>query len=145
MRWRRLRCRNCGRTIIPLRKFLGLEPYQSKTAELEKMVTEVISEQSYRRSCIHLDIIGNIPVPKSTAHRWVAQSDCDHINPDQGTFKFIYADGTGYKRRPDLHRHINNRGELKIALGVDKYGQIGPLGACADLSWDDAAERNRRQ
>ena len=35
-RWRRLRCQNCGRTIIPLRKFLGLEPYQSKTAELEK-------------------------------------------------------------------------------------------------------------
>lgn len=88
-RWRRLRCQNCGRTIIPLRNFLGLELYQSKTSELEKIVAEVVSEQSYRRSSSHLDIIGCIPVPKSTAHRWVAQSDCDHINPDQGTFKFL--------------------------------------------------------
>ena len=47
-RWRRLRCQNCGRTIIPLRTFLGLQPYQSKTSELKKIVTEVVSEQSYR-------------------------------------------------------------------------------------------------
>jgi hypothetical protein len=140
-RWRRLRCQNCGGTIIPLRKFLGLEPYQSKTAELEKMVAEVVSEQSYRRSSSHLDIIGHIPVPKSTAHRWIAQSDCDHINPDQGTFKFLYADGTGYKRRPDPQKNINNRGELKIALGIDKHGRIVPLGAFADLSWDDITDR----
>ena len=145
LRWRRLRCQNCGRTIIPLRKFLGLESYQSKTAELEKIVTEVVSEQSYRRSSSHLDIIGNIPVPKSTAHRWVAQSDCDHINPNQGTFKFLYADGTGYKRRPDLERNINNRGELKIALGVDKCGRIVPLGAFTDLSWEDITNRLHRQ
>lgn len=140
-RWRRLRCQNCGRTIIPLRKFLGLEPYQSKTAELEKIVAEIVSEQSYRRSCSHLDIIGHIPVPKSTAHRWVAQSDCDHIDPDQGTFKFLYADGTGYKRRPDSQKNVNNRGELKIALGIDKCGQIVPLGAFADLSWNDITSR----
>jgi hypothetical protein len=139
-RWRRLRCQNCGRTIIPLRNFLCLEPYQSKTSELEKIVAEVVSEQSYRRSSSHLDIIGCIPVPKSTAHRWVTQSDCDHINPDQGTFKFLYADGTGYKRRPDPERNTNNRGELRIALGVDKCGQIVPLGAFSDMSWDDISD-----
>ncbi len=144
-RWRRLRCQNCGRTIIPLRNFLGLEPYQSKTSELEKIVAEVVSEQSYRRSSSHLDIIGCIPVPKSTAHRWVAQSGCDHINPDHGTFKFIYADGTGYKRRPDPERNINNRGELRIALGVDKCGQIVPLGAFSDVSWDDISDHLYRQ
>ena len=48
--WRRLECQHCGRTTIPLRELLGLEPYQSKTSELEKMVAEVVSEQSYRRS-----------------------------------------------------------------------------------------------
>jgi len=135
--WRRLRCQNCGRTIIPLRNFLGLELYQSKTSELEKIVAEVVSEQSYRRSSSHLDIIGHIPVPKSTAHRWVAQSGCDHIDPSQGTFKFLYADGTGYKRRPDPGKNVSNRGEIRIALGVDKCGQIVPLGAFSDVSWDD--------
>ena len=136
-RWRRLRCHNCGRTIIPLRTFLGLEPYQSKTSELEKIVTEVVSEQSYRRSSSHLDIIGRIPVPKSTAHRWVVQSGCDDIDPGQGTFRLLYVDGTGYKRRPDPKRNISNRGELRIVLGVDKRGQIVPLGAFSDACWDD--------
>jgi len=50
IRWRRLKCINCGKTLTPLRQFLGLERYQSKTSELEKLVTEVVSEQSYRRS-----------------------------------------------------------------------------------------------
>ena len=35
IRWRRLKCTNCGKTIIPLREFLGLELYQSKTSELQ--------------------------------------------------------------------------------------------------------------
>ena len=74
IRWRRLRCTCCGKTLIPLRSFLGLELYQSKTSELEKIVTEIVSEQTYRRSSNHLGSIGSIPVPKSTAHRWVAQS-----------------------------------------------------------------------
>jgi len=59
IRWRRLRCRRCGKSTIPLREFLGLEAYQSKTAELEKTVVEVVSEQSYRRSSSHLETIGN--------------------------------------------------------------------------------------
>jgi len=73
--WRRLKCRNCGKSITPLRDFLGLECHQSKSLELEKLVTEIVSEQSYRRSSSHLSSIGNIPVPKSTAHHWVVQSD----------------------------------------------------------------------
>lgn len=139
IQWRRLRCRNCGRTTIPLREFLGLERYQSKTSELEKIVTEVVSEQSYRRSSSHLDIIGNIPVPKSTAHRWVVQSECDQIDTGTETFELLFADGTGYKRRPDQDSGINNRGELRIALGVDKSGSIMPLGAFCGKSWDQIA------
>jgi len=119
IRWRRLECQHCGSTIIPLRQFLGLAPYQSKTAELEKVVAEVVSEQSYRRSSSHLDIIGQIPVPKSTAHRWIAQSDCDHIDPHHDTLEVLFADGTGYKRRPAKAHNMNNRGELRVALGPD--------------------------
>lgn len=137
IRWRRLKCSRCGKTIIPLRDFLGLELYQSKTSELEKMVTEVVSEQSYRRSSSHLGIIGNIPVPKSTAHRWVVQSQCDQIDTGKETFDLLFADGTGYKRRPDKDEGINNRGELRLALAVDKSGSIVPLGAFSGKSWGE--------
>jgi len=137
--WRRLECQHCGRTTIPLRELLGLEPYQSKTSELEKMVAEVVSEQSYRRSSSHLDIIGQIPVPKSTAHRWIATSDCDAIEEHKDTLDILVADGTGYKRRPDEEKNVNNRGELRIALGVDKRGQVVPLGAFSGVSWDEIA------
>lgn len=136
IQWRRLRCCNCGCTNIPLRDFLGLKPYQSKTSELEKMVTEVVSEQSYRRSSSHLEKIGSIPVPKSTAHRWVMQSDCDQIEAKEQTLDQLFADGTGYKRRPDPDNGLNNRGDLRIALGVDKSGSILPLGAFSGKSWD---------
>ena len=139
IRWRRLECRNCGSTVIPLREFLGIAPYQSKSSELEKMVAEVVSEQSYRRSSSHLDIIGQIPVPKSTAHRWIAASDCDAIEEHKDTLDILFADGTGYKRRPDKENNISNQGELRVALGVDKRGQIVPLGAFSGASWEDIA------
>ena len=139
IRWRRLKCTSCGKTLIPLREFLGLELYQSKTSELEKIVTELVSEQSYRRSSNHLDSIGSIPVPKSTAHRWVVQSECDRIDTGTETFDLLFADGTGYKRRPNKEADINNRGELRMALGVDKSGSIVPLGAFSGKSWDEIA------
>jgi hypothetical protein len=78
--WWRLRCVRCGKSKVPLREFLGLKRYQSKSLELEKMVVEVVSEQSYRRSSSHLETIGMIPVPKSTAHRWVMRSESDELD-----------------------------------------------------------------
>lgn len=145
IRWRRLACCHCGATMIPLRDFLGIEPYQSKTAELEKIVAEVVSEQSYRRSSSHLDLIGQIPVPKSTAHRWIATSDCDEIEEQGDTLDVLFADGTGYKRRPDEAANITNRGELRVALGVDKRGQIVPLGAFSGVSWEQIAKAVKGQ
>lgn len=137
--WRRLECQHCGRTTIPLRELLGLEPYQSKTSELEKMVAEVVSEQSYRRASSHLDIIGQIPVPKSTAHRWVIQSDCDKIDECKDDLDVLFADGTCYKRRIDKNKHRNNRGEVRLALGVAKNGSVVPLGAWSGNDWDQIA------
>jgi len=103
------------------------------------MVTEIVSEQSYRRSSSHLGSIGNIPVPKSTAHRWVAQSDCDQLDETEETFDMLFADGTGYKRRPDKQAKVNNRGKLRVALGVDRSGSIVPLGAFSGKSWNEIA------
>lgn len=139
IRWRRLRCMHCGSTTLPLRESLGLERHQSMTGELEKMVAEVVSEQSYRRSSSHLEMIGQIPVPRSTSHRWVAQSDCDQIPEHEGKLDILFADGTGYKKRPAAGGKDDNSGQLRIALGVDKSGQMVPLGAFSGVSWDRIA------
>lgn len=139
IQWRYLRCKRCGKTNVPLRDFLGLKPYQSKTNELERIVVEVAGEQSYRRGSAHLQTIGQIPVPKSTAHRWVAQSDCDKIDPGHETFDILYADGTGYKRRPDPAKDVNNKGEVRLAFGIDNRGRTRPLGAWSGESWERIA------
>lgn len=43
------------------------------------------------------------------------------------------------KRRPGKEAKLNNRGELRIALGVDKSGSIVPLGVFSGKSWDAIA------
>jgi len=138
--WRRLRCRHCDRSFLPLREFLGLRRYQSKSSELERIVTEVVSEQSYRRSSRHLNTIGLIPVPKTTAHRWVTLSDCDQIPPITQSLPTLLADGTGYKRRPDAAAGLDNHGEVRVALGVDRCGTVMPLGAWTDKRWTEISQ-----
>lgn len=141
--WTRLRCCRCGSTPIPLRDLLGIEPYQRKTAELEHVVMETVSETAYRRTTKHLETIGHIPVPKSTAHRWVMESDCDEISVDKKTVQTLIPDGTGYKRRPDPDKGINNRGELKVVMGVLDNGVMVPFGAWSDISWEEIGEQIR--
>lgn len=99
------------------------------------MVAEVVSEQSYRRSSGHFRRIGEIPLPRSTLHRWVAHSDCDRMEPPQEKFNVLIADGTCYKRRPGQGK--DNRGEVEVALAVGFDGQVRPLGAWSGRSWDD--------
>jgi hypothetical protein len=144
LQWRRLRCTRCGKTVVPLREFLGLKPYQSKSAELERTVLEVVSEQNYRRTSRHLDVIGMIPVPKSTAHRWVMESNCDEIDVDGKVVDVLVADGTGYKRRPEPEKGKNNRGKLRIALGVASDGTVVPFGAWADKNWTEIGNEMRQ-
>jgi hypothetical protein len=139
--WRRYRCAQCGRTRVPLREFLGLERHQSHTGELEQMVVEVVTDQSYRRSCSHLDVIGGIPVPKSTAHRWLLESPCDDIDPAEEKLATVMADGTGYKRRPDPLRGLDNRGQVRMAVGISPQGRVQALGAWSGESWEQIAQQ----
>jgi len=136
-KWRRLRCTKCGKTFVPLREWLGWEKWQRKTTELEKTVVEVVSEQSYRRASEHLEDIGGIPVPRSTAHRWVAESECDQIEKPVEKLQTMFVDGTGYKRRPDAKAVVNNRGEVRVAVGITKEGRAVPLGSWSGLSWEE--------
>ena len=150
---RHLRCVNCRKTQVPLVNFLKLDRYQKKTVELEQIVSEVITDQSYRRTSQHLKIIGNIEIPKSTAHDWIKATPCDAVAQQQ-EFEFaqILPDGTGYKKRPKAPG-ASNRGELKVMIGVDDKGDTFPMGVWSDKSWaeigtaildpEDAAKRAR--
>ena len=144
--WRRLKCRFCKKTIIPLREILGLKKRQRKTSELEKMVAEVISEQSYRRSSRHLQTIGNIPVPKSTAHRWVMESDCDELEIGDKPLEVLLADGTAFKGR-DLGKtgFYQGKGDLRILLGITSEGELTALGSWAGVSWKEVGDEIRKQ
>jgi hypothetical protein len=134
VRWTRIRCKHCKKSFIPLRSFLNVESYQRKTSELEKIVTEVVSEQSYRRTSQHLETIGSIPVPHTTLHRWVMKSDCDEIDPKKRV-QTIIADGTGFKQKPHYREDKSNRGEVKVMVGITKDGTILPYGAWTEESW----------
>lgn len=138
--WRRLRCRHCQRVHTPLRTFLGLVPWQSRSHALEQIVAETVADQSYRRSAGHLVTIGRVPVPKSTAHRWVVESDCDEMDCAKEYFESIMADGTGFKRRPDPSAGQGNKGELRFIIGTTLEGKTMPLGIWTTESWQQIAE-----
>lgn len=139
--WRRLACRECGKTWCPLREFLGLERWQSKSAELERIAVEVVSEQSYRRGSRHLAVAGEIPVAKSTLHRWVVDSAAAEWRAPTNPLATLMADGTGYKRRPDPARQQDHRGDLKVLVGRTAKGQWKALGAWSGQSWSEIVEQ----
>lgn len=140
-RWRRLVCRHCGKTWCPLREFLGLERWQSKSGELERIAVEVVSEQSYRRGSRHLAMAGEIPVAKSTLHRWVVDSPAAEWKGPSDPLASLMADGTGYKRRPDADGGQDHRGELKVLVGRTVQGQWKALGAWSGLKWTQIVEQ----
>jgi len=135
--WRRLVCKTCRKQLVPMRQWLNLERWQSKTSELERVVVETVAEQSYRRSTNHLEIIGVIPVPKSTAHRWVGQSDCAQVDLPSGQLSTLMADGTGFKRRPDQQNNYSNKGDLRVVIGIDAQGKAQPLGSWSGKHWEE--------
>jgi hypothetical protein len=134
-RWRRLVCRHCQKSWCPLREFLGLERWQSKSAELERIAVEVVSEQSYRRGSRHLAVAGEIPVAKSTLHRWVVESPAAQWTPTDDPLAVLMADGTGFKRRPNPAQGQDHRGELRVLVGRTAQGQWKALGAWSGQSW----------
>jgi hypothetical protein len=141
--WRRLQCTHCHATWVPLREFLGLEPWQSKSSELERIIMEVITEQSYRRTSRHLKVSAGLEVPKSTMHRWVVQSDAAEWEPEAGRPTILMPDGTGYRRRPDPAANKTNAGELRVVLGRKRDGRWVAYGAWSGQSWEQIAAQLR--
>jgi hypothetical protein len=138
--WRRLICSSCRKTHIPLRDFLGLELWQSKTNELERAAIEVFSEQSYARGADAFATIGVNPVAPMTGWRWVMETrsgDCDQKREDLDA---VMADATGFKRKPDASAGVDNQGEVRVSIGLTRKKQWVALGAHTQASWEQIAE-----
>ena len=145
IQWQRLKCTRCKKSVVPLRHALGIAKWQSQSGELERMVAEVVSQQSYRRSSEHLRSIGSIPVPKSTAHRWVMHSECDQIPPPKEPPAVLAVDATMFKRQPDAQAGKDDQGTLKVALGITQEGRVVPLDAFGEQSWNDTADELKKK
>ncbi|NCB09302.1 MAG: hypothetical protein EOM73_14195, partial [Bacteroidia bacterium] len=138
--WHRISCRQCGRTIVLLKEFLKLGRYQGKTHELERIVVNAVAETSYRRAVKGISEHGLLNLSHHTAHNWVIRTDCDEIalsNRVVGSMgpTQIVADGTKFKAQAVDGEA--RRGDLKVAIGVNREGEVFPLGSWTGESWEN--------
>jgi len=138
--WRMLRCQTCGHCWIPLRESLALEKYQRHSRELERQAIEKASEQSYRQTAADLERTEQIQVGKSTIHRWVRDSDSDTLPEEPPHFPILELDGLNFHRHP-FWAHGNNRGEVRVAIGLTGENDIVGVGAWSGVSWGDIGTR----
>jgi len=135
-----VKCLGCGKRLTPVLEALELERYQRATEGLVKQVMEAVADTSYRRGEVQLEVLGEVPVAKSTMHQWAASVEVP-VREAQGA-PFVAADGTGFKRQP------GQRGEVRLVLEIGPQGTIHPVGVWAGTSWEDISKelkQKRRQ
>jgi len=134
----RVRCPSCGKTFVPLLRHLGIERHQSVSGEFEKIIVEAAAGDTYRRAVANLAMAGRPVVPHRTAYDIVMRSDCDEIQISERTVGSspiqLMPDGTKFKGPGQDGKAV--QGDLKVAIGVDTSGQVFPLGAWSDKSWE---------
>jgi hypothetical protein len=128
-------CVKCGKRLTPILAGLELEPHQGRSDVLLRVVTESVAETSYRRGSAQLEVHGEVPVPKSTAHRWV--TDVGLPVQESVGHPVLGGDGTGFKRQP------GQRGEVRLVLEIGAQGELHPLGVWAGTSWEEIAREVR--
>lgn len=127
----RVRCIGCGKSFVPLTKFLGLRPRQNKSNELLQKVIEMAVDQTYRRGLSQLQSLTGINMSLGQMWRTVIQSEFFNLNSINGSnpdnfqlvmdqeikamivkdpLHAILADGTGYKLQREP---INIDAEIK--------------------------------
>ena len=148
LNWRRLQCKCCNKSnIVPLKCFLGIKSHQYKSNELERLVIDGISKDSYRRSVESLNSYGFTRVSHSTAHRWVMESDCDHFNYSSkiqagDSAVQLVPDGTGFKGKPSEGKAA--KGDLKVIVAVDNSGMVFPVGAWTGEDWQSVSDKVKK-
>lgn len=148
-----MKCGRCGKHVRVLLPILDVEKWQRHTGELEKAVSTEVCKQSYRWGIETLEQTGGVPVPRSSAHRWVIQGDLGGLMSDpQGGEEAVgmMIDGTGLKRQgKDWKRQVAHTGkkneEIRVVVGVTKGGDLIPFGTWTDLGWDEIAEEVRKK
>lgn len=135
----RVQCSVCGKTFAPLKDFVQLGHYQTKTNELERTIVEAVAGNNYRRAVSNLYSNGKILLSHQTANRWVLATDCDEIKLSKdviGTAPLqIMPDGTKFKGKDKNGKA--HKGDLKVVIGIRKNGEVFPLGTWAGSSWDE--------
>jgi hypothetical protein len=130
-----VQCLRCGKRLTPILEALKLEPYQGRSDVLLRVVTESVAETSYRRGSDQMEVHGEVPVPKSTAHRWVAEVQLP-VQEGRG-LPILGGDGTGFKRQP------GERGEVRLMLEIGENGELHPLGVWAGATWEEISHEVR--
>jgi hypothetical protein len=151
LEWTRLRCKSCGKLHHPLKEFFGLDRYQTKSSELEKMCLEVVSEDSYRKSVGKITNLTPVSFNHRTLHRWVMRTEGAEIKVKHSDLEVLLADGTKFKKFVNVkseerkktlceglgqaYKTPSNRGEVKILMGINEDKELVPLGAWTSESW----------
>lgn len=132
-------CVKCGKHLTPILEALELEARQTHTELLLNRVIEAIADTSYQRGMDQLSVLAEVPVPKSTAHRWAAtvEMPVKEIGKDD----LLGADGTGFKKQG------SKKGQVRLVLQIGAEGKVRPVGVWAGTSWKDIAEevKDRQQ
>lgn len=157
----RLRCKNCRKSVVPLREVLALKKYQSESQEFQKLACETVVQQSYRRSCKHLTQIGGIQINRMKLHRILCRADADRIDANlRGAgAPYLIADGTGFpewkptKPEPEGPQESSSpapkakpskikerKSDLKVVIALTPKHEMIPVGVWAKRSWKTVAQ-----
>lgn len=130
-------CRGCGKKFAPILDLLEVGSRQGHTTGLERVVAESVMTTSYQRGEAEVEARGSPPIPRTSAHRWVARQEIPASPPADAVTGM--ADGTGFKKWP------GKKGELRVVIGLDSSGKPRGLGTYAGRSWEEIGEDIRRK
>ncbi len=124
-------CIKCGKRLTPVLEALELEARQTHTELLLNKIIEAIADTSYQRSMDQLSVLAEVPVAKSTAHRWAATVEMPV--KETGEDDLLGADGTGFKKQG------SKKGQVRLVLKIGPKGGVQPVGVWAGTNWEQIA------
>jgi hypothetical protein len=120
-RVRNVRCPRCGVKYAPVLRFFDIEEKTRRLSDLEKIVAEVVSLETYGKTEGLMEEITGERIPDATIHDWVADVDRDELRLGRyRRAKAVMADSTGFKKRG------GKRGDLRVTVGVDRRNKPSP-------------------
>ncbi len=100
-----IQCTTCYKRYGILGALLKIPSRQRVMIKVKHLMSETISDTSYRKSSKQMECLAHVEIPKSTLHRiisnekWDEIAGNDNIKDTWEDFSAIMSDGTGYKRQ----------------------------------------------